>query len=91
MSGLKAHYSIDFTSGFCMGILCSMLAEWLSYFIDVLFCGKPASKRDKIRYRLCPSCGWACSQEPLDLIDREERHIQAYLHDRQAYREAFMM
>ena len=43
MTALQTHYFIDFTSGFCMGVLCAIAGEKLSYFIDVLVCGRPST------------------------------------------------
>ena len=75
MSALRAHFSIDFMSGFCMGIIWAMVAEKISYVGDVVALGRPAHKRGLVRYVACPSCGWSCSTRPIHLIDNEEKHI----------------
>ena len=42
MTALRTHYFIDFASGLCFGVLAFILAEYLSYFIDVLILGRRA-------------------------------------------------
>lgn len=59
MTALRTHYFIDFASGLCFGMLAFMLAEQLSYFIDVLVLGRKAQDRSLVFYKACASCGWS--------------------------------
>lgn len=42
MTAVRTHYSIDFASGICFGVIAFRLAERMSYFLDVLVMGKRA-------------------------------------------------
>ena len=84
MNALRTHYLIDFTSGFCMGIICSIFAEKLSFYLDVELCGRPAHRREFLYYQPCPRCGWA-NEKALDLIDINEKHVQALVFEQETY------
>jgi len=75
MTALRTHYIIDFASGLCFGIIAFMVAEQLSYFIDVLLLGRRAQQRTMIFFKACPSCGWSVNHGR-DLIDNQEKEAQ---------------
>ena len=76
MTTLRTHYIIDFTSGFCFGVLATIIAEILSYFFDVKVMGRRAADRGLVWFKSCPRCGWS-TERPSRLIDDREKKAQA--------------
>ena len=77
MTSLRTHYLIDYTSGFCFGILSCIAAEKLSYYSDVKIQGRRAQSRGFLYHKACPGCGWS-QENPLNLIDHNEKKHQAF-------------
>ena len=76
MTALRTHYFIDFLSGICFGIIAFIIAEQLSYFLDVCILGRRAQNRTMLFFKPCPACGWSVDNGR-NLIDRNEKLAQA--------------
>ena len=59
MTLVRTHYIIDLVTGLIMAHYCFMMAEWVSYYIDVLIIGVPAKDRMNNYYSPCQCCGWS--------------------------------
>jgi hypothetical protein len=59
MTAVRTHYIIDLAAGLVIAHYCFIMAEKLSFLVDVKLVGLPAEKRHRNWYKTCKCCGWS--------------------------------
>lgn len=75
MTVLRTHYVIDMFGGFCVGLLCGIIGEKLSFYPDKYIFGLPASKLRALHYSPCLKCGWL-NENARNYVDETEHYIK---------------
>jgi hypothetical protein len=82
---VRAHYIIDMVTSLAVAHYMHMLAEKVSYLVDVLWMRQHLTKpdlRERYNWKPCRECGWSnrCAK---DYLPREEKLILRQIYDQQ--------